>query len=267
MQLQLDVAEQTLRLVSKQNIVADSLNYLTCKFTFSSEWDGIPKTAVFISPTDAIYTVILENDECEVPWEVIQSPSFQISVYGGDRITANLITVNVSPSGYMEGDVSQEPTPDVYTQILNKLDKVDRAYEYIYTCTVGEDGVTSFTFDKDINGNTFKLNGLKVFISGLDVPTTTSMWRLDANKQVSDNVVFYKSPNGDGNKFKVSTERISAGDWYTEQWQKFSNSHYNNFLQSGYAVPGVDYITKLFLKLPDAPAGTTVTFYGRRVAE
>lgn len=267
MQLQLDVAEQTLRLVSKQNIVADSLNYLTCKFTFSSEWDGLGKTAVFISPTDAIYTVILKDDECEVPWEVIQSPSFQISVYGGDRITANLITVNVSPSGYMEGDTPQEPTPDVYTQILNKLNQVDRPYELLYTCTVEDAEVTNFTFDKNINGATFKLDGLVSMINCPEAPTSTSTWRVDANKQAGENAIIYKSPSGDGKYYKGRCERLDAGVWWNDVWLKFGNSAYSNYIQSGYGMTGVDYITKLFVKLNGAPVGTTVTFYGRRVAE
>lgn len=119
MQLEFKIEEQTLSLTSKQNVVADSLNYLTCKFTFSEEWNGLIKTAVFVSNTDEVFSTILADDACSVPYEVIESPSFRVSVFGGNRITTNIVTVNVTESGYMEGDTPSEPTPDVYTQILN----------------------------------------------------------------------------------------------------------------------------------------------------
>lgn len=121
MQLEFKVSEQTLTLESKQNVVADSLNYLTCHFTFTDEWKDITKTAVFISNTDAVYNVILKDDCCEVPWEVIEAPSFRVSVFGGNRITTTVLAVNVSESGYIEGETPEEPTPDVYQQILESM--------------------------------------------------------------------------------------------------------------------------------------------------
>ena len=125
MELLFRVNEQTLVRVDKKDVVADSLNYLTCKFEFSKDWGDVIKTAVFVSNTDAVYNVILEDDCCIVPWEVICKPSFDVSAFGGSRITTNSVRVDVTGSGCREGDESREPTPDVYEQILAKLENVD----------------------------------------------------------------------------------------------------------------------------------------------
>jgi hypothetical protein len=124
MELKFKVEEQTLSLVNKKNVVADSLNYLTCAFGFSYEWAGLLKTAVFISESDEVYTAVLDKeDKCEVPWEVIKSPSFRVSVYGGDLITTNIVLIQVTESGYLQGDISEEPTPEVYAQITKLIEE------------------------------------------------------------------------------------------------------------------------------------------------
>ena len=122
MQLEFNINEQTITHVNpEKNVVANSVNYLTCKFTFSEDWCGITKTAVFVSAKGIVKNIILEDDTCEVPWEVIEHPHFTVSVFGGDRITANKVSVSVTKSGYLEGETQKEPTPDVYTQILNSV--------------------------------------------------------------------------------------------------------------------------------------------------
>ena len=123
MQLEFKINEQFITHENpEKNVVANSVNYLTCKFAFSEDWDGIIKTAVFVSANGNIYNVILDEcGSCTVPYEVIEHPHFTVSVFGGDRITANKVVVKVSKSGYMAGKTPSEPTPDVYTQILNSI--------------------------------------------------------------------------------------------------------------------------------------------------
>ena len=62
---------------------------------------------------------------CKVPYEVIESPMFLVSVFGGDRITANRAEILVLQSGYEEGETPKEPTPDVYAQILKKIEEME----------------------------------------------------------------------------------------------------------------------------------------------
>ena len=124
--LNFSIKNQTITRTDNFNVVGDSYNYLKACFSFSEEWDGI-KTAVF-KYGDNAYCVILPDDNCcLVPWEVIKPPYFTVSVFGGDLITANIATVSVEKSGYTEGETPEEPTPDVYSQILQKLEELSNA--------------------------------------------------------------------------------------------------------------------------------------------
>ena len=102
--------------------VANSKNYLYAEFEFSSEWTGA-KTAIFNNGT--AYEVILEDNKCLVPWEVITPQGFSVSVFCGDRITANKSFVQVLASGYQEGETPEPPTPTVYEQIIAKQDDLE----------------------------------------------------------------------------------------------------------------------------------------------
>ena len=122
MELRFKVNEQIIEHLTKdKNVVANSKNYLSAQFEFSEEWKDIPKTAIFTAATGKAFKMVLENDACPVPHEVIKSPHFTVSVFGGDLITANVAVVNVIKSGYKDGETSQPPTPDVYAQILDKM--------------------------------------------------------------------------------------------------------------------------------------------------
>ena len=121
--LEFKVTGQNIEVEEHDKVVADSKNYLKAHFTFSNEWQGI-KTAIFKKGL-TVLNVILDNDECFVPWEVIKPGKFGVSVFCGDLITADISWVNVSASGYEDGGEPQDPTPDVYTQIIEKIESIE----------------------------------------------------------------------------------------------------------------------------------------------
>lgn len=117
------VDKQILKRTDTDKAIADSVKYLTATFTFSEDWTGTTKTVLFNHGT-VTYAMILESDTCVVPWEVIHSDYFRISVYGvkdDERITTNNVTVYVGESGYREGGEPQPPTPSQIEQILQIL--------------------------------------------------------------------------------------------------------------------------------------------------
>ena len=129
MQLDFKVEEQTLTWVNLKKVVADSVKYLTCKFTFSEDWNGITKSATFFPVEGEPFTQTLVDDWCEVPHEVIKAPLFKVSVFGGELITTNIIIINVVASGYVKGQTPKPPTPDVYAQILEKVTQTEEIAE------------------------------------------------------------------------------------------------------------------------------------------
>lgn len=142
MLLTFEINKQLIQRTDCEIPVSKSENYLYAQFSFSEEWRGI-KTAIFNNGT--AYNVILdENNSCLVPWEVITESGFSVSVFCGQRITANSAFVPIIPSGYIDGQTPQPPTPDVYeqlqTEINSKLDKKQGAENNGKVLGIDEDG-------------------------------------------------------------------------------------------------------------------------------
>lgn len=128
-QLQFSITGQIIKRTDDFRPVSDSRNYLYARFTFkTNEWDGHIKTAVFYRDEEENgYPVILsDNNTCLVPWEVLVSPVryIYVSVFAGDLITVNKESVLVRAAGY-SSDVIEPSTPDVYTQIMARLEEVE----------------------------------------------------------------------------------------------------------------------------------------------
>lgn len=125
-QLQFEITHQHIKRIDNFLPVAKSKNYLYAKFTFlTEEWENVTATAIFRNDTDS-YEVILDmNQECLVPWEILDTENkyFYVSVYAGDLITADQSRVYIEKTGYSEDSGSSvEPTSDVYQQLLEQYD-------------------------------------------------------------------------------------------------------------------------------------------------
>lgn len=133
-QLQFSVSDQLISRKDDFKPVAKSRNYLYAEFTFlTDEWQGIA-TAIFRNP-DAAYEVILdENNQCLVPWEILDAEygEFYVSVFCGDLVTANKARVRLYQSGYGDNlESSQDPTPSVYAQIITRLNDIEANHNNI----------------------------------------------------------------------------------------------------------------------------------------
>lgn len=125
------VGKQIITRTDNESVVQDSQNYLYAQFDFSEEWEGTI-TAVFRGKDGEAFNVLLdESGKCLIPWEVLTLTWFEVSVFCGDLITANVVRVYTIESGYEIGQESREPTPDVYSQIIEKIDNIN-AYGVSY---------------------------------------------------------------------------------------------------------------------------------------
>lgn len=102
----------------KNTVVAGSKNYVRARFILRTDDWVRPITAIFGG-----YTQLLDdNNECTVPWEVLQQPGkVEVSAFCGDLHTANIAVVPVEKSGYKSGETPKDPTPDVYQQFLQAV--------------------------------------------------------------------------------------------------------------------------------------------------
>ncbi len=119
------VDKQMITRTDNEHVVQDSQNYLYAQFEFSEEWTG-QITAVFKGKDGTAYNVLLDSTgQCLVPWEVLTQISFDVSVFCGDLITANVVRIFTIESGYEIGQESRVPTPDIYTQIIEKIEEIE----------------------------------------------------------------------------------------------------------------------------------------------
>lgn len=128
-------------------VVANSREYLSVAFDFSSAWNDCIKTVVFRKASGETFSVILEEENsCTVPWEVIECPHFTVSVYGicgTERITTNQVVVKVEICGYEEGKTPEEPTPTVYETIADQLNSIEKRFENYGTASLCDTGTSA----------------------------------------------------------------------------------------------------------------------------
>ena len=129
-QLRFSVVNQHIVRTDEFRVVASSINYLYAHFDFTNDWVGT-KTAQFaVTVNDEVIgrsMILDENGECLVPWEVLQydNSRLEVSVFAGTRVTADKAIVLVHEDGYLGEEGHSEPTPDVYEQIIARLDDVE----------------------------------------------------------------------------------------------------------------------------------------------
>lgn len=129
-ELSFTVNGQELKRTDSQLVATNSAEYHKAKFTFSEHWNGTEKTAVF-SKGGKNYVVLLDNDNsCTVPFEVMQGDrdsAFSVSLFGNGNdsiITSSVINIQVV-KGCMTSGAIPEFTPDLYTQLMSKIEAIE----------------------------------------------------------------------------------------------------------------------------------------------
>lgn len=103
-------------------LIGDNADY-TAQFTFDAEWDGLTKTARF--QTNKRYVdVILEDDACTIPVEILKQGIIEVGVYT-DTFATTPCEVKVKASiKQCSGNIA-EPNEDVYGQLIKKLNVLE----------------------------------------------------------------------------------------------------------------------------------------------
>lgn len=126
-----------LKLNERETVTSGSVNVYAVQFAFSSEWDGLDKTAVFQAGSDVISVVLDESQTCTIPWEVLENPrrTLYAGVYGtkdGDVVLPTIwASLGTIQQGVTTGTNTQPPTPDVYSQILAVAEKAQEVAQSV----------------------------------------------------------------------------------------------------------------------------------------
>lgn len=121
----IEVREQSLTIRKPCRLVAGSVEVYALAFVFDSSWDGLEKTAVFRDSDGDEVEVVLVEDRCGIPWEVLRPHTrLRIGVFGlgkgQRRPTLYSQSLPVYP-GAEGGDPARDPTPSVYEQWIAQV--------------------------------------------------------------------------------------------------------------------------------------------------
>ena len=163
-----------------KRLASDSVDYIRCRFSFSSDWYGLTKTAQF-TQNGKTFDVLVENDICTLPSEIVAG-DLEISVFGVEsggtkRITTVPFTASIKASGFVsEGEVPIPPTPDLYSQLIKRVeDAVDNMPDALsqFTNDVG------FITDESVPKMVSALENDMGFITDEAIPTRLSQLEND----------------------------------------------------------------------------------------
>lgn len=114
--------DQTLQLTNVPKIASGGENVVRVEVTFDGTWDGYGKNAVFHRKGGRVYHVVMVDDACIVPREVLTEPGTMyfslLGVLGSSTRTAEEVVLTIS-QGPSTGLKPFEPLPDVYKQVLS----------------------------------------------------------------------------------------------------------------------------------------------------
>lgn len=127
--------DQLLQVTVNPNISSGEVNTVGIHVDFSDEWNNFGKNAVFYTSYNSrdIYEIVMTNDECIVPSEVMKkSGTLYIGIRGvnnNEVKTTSLVKLKISEGTPTGNSTEVEPTPDVYQQLLTAYGKTDDAIE------------------------------------------------------------------------------------------------------------------------------------------
>ena len=171
------VKQQKIEALEREVIASDQIAFVSVKFVFDGAWKTLHKVVQF-TQCEETYNLVLgtEGTTCLLPAE-LHPGAVKMSLFGYDaesdttlRATTVPVTLHIRPSGFVEdGATSIPPTPDLYTQLLKKLDekaaglqngkdgfspkvKAEQMESGVVITIVDADGETSATLHNGANG-------------------------------------------------------------------------------------------------------------------
>lgn len=126
--LKFNVKGRDIELVSGYDLTSHSQGVDSCKFTFSKDWEGYGKTAVFGSDIENLSACqIDDNDCCTIPAEALtESGKIYVGVFGSSTDNKNktfvmrskLIKLYIYNGAYTEKEISDEDCATLYDKIM-----------------------------------------------------------------------------------------------------------------------------------------------------
>lgn len=126
---ELNVQKNQIAVTSREDVTSGSAGVYRVRFTFSEDWTGLTKTAVFRAGGVGV-SVLLTGEECDVPPEVtgkcLAGYGLRVGLYGvrGDAVILNTVWSDLATIQDGVCTPHEEPfTPSQFDQVLAALAK------------------------------------------------------------------------------------------------------------------------------------------------
>ena len=130
------VKNQSIEIVEREILADHQIQYVQFKFNFDGNWKHFHKVVQF-SQCDEVYSVVLgtEGTTLYLPAE-LHAGAAKMAVFGYDtesdttvRATTVPVTLNIRESGFEGDDPPIPPTPDLYTQLLKRIEDAEHGLD------------------------------------------------------------------------------------------------------------------------------------------
>ena len=130
------VKNQSIEILEREVLADHQIQYVQFKFTFDGDWKRFHKVVQF-SQCDEVYSVVLgtEGTSCYLPAE-LHVGAVKMGIYGYDtasdttvRATTVPVTLNIRESGFEGEEPPIPPTPDLYTQLLKRIEDAEHGLD------------------------------------------------------------------------------------------------------------------------------------------
>lgn len=122
------IVDQTVQLSNLPLLASGSVGVVQIQCGFCPLWDGYGKSAVFFKEKSQVYHILMVDDLVTIPHEMLtEEGSFFFGVMGvaDDTRTTEVLRLNVVQGAItVPSAESQEPTPDIYKQIMARIDQL-----------------------------------------------------------------------------------------------------------------------------------------------
>ncbi len=111
--------------LDQELLTTENVNSVVCSFSFSQDYDGLEKFAVFYRSQEQNRFVELTDGTCIIPWELLKEEGIlYVGAYGikntaeivEKRMTTNAVIIRVESSVSSSAAPDAAPSPDIWEQ-------------------------------------------------------------------------------------------------------------------------------------------------------
>ncbi len=129
-------------------LVSDSVGFVAAAFSFDGEWSGLSKTATIYCGDESYDLLLPENGVVEVPYQLLKGGNeikVTVSGYGenGEKIIHTALMdagIQVVTAGKFTGEPAQSYTPELWEQVMSRVNETQNLFGGIWRPTVDEKG-------------------------------------------------------------------------------------------------------------------------------